>query len=124
MKFQSLDELISFFQTMPVQKTWQVGMTYQNHSRAVYQIGLVQILIDTVFPYNVFKPSEEWYWTGDGMTKAEAKRFAKQYNAIVEESYYPTDKKDEYQLLFDKLNDLLHWLFDNRKKELEIENKS
>jgi len=119
MKFKTIEQLIEFAETMEVTETWDVGARHTNHSRAVYQIGLVQILIDTVFPHNVFKPSLEWYWTGDNMTKEQAETFAKKYNARVEEAYYSEDDSDEeWQLMFDKLNDLLQWAFDNKLKEL------
>ena len=119
MKFDTLDQLKAYAETMPVEKTYQVGASHTNHSRAVYQIGIVQILIDTVLPYNVFKPSEEWYWTGDNMPKEQAETFAKKYNARVEEAYYSDDYDNpEYQLMFDKLNDLLQWIFDHRNNEI------
>lgn len=119
MKFNTIDQLKEFAKTMPVEKTYQVGAGHHNHSRAVYQIGAVQILIDTMFPHNVFKPTQEWYWTGDGFSKAQAELYAKQYNAKVEEAYYSDDENNEYQLIFDDLNNLLQWVFDNRKKDLE-----
>jgi len=103
MKFKTLDDLKTYAETMESTKTWQVGPGFRNHSRAVYQIGFVQILIDTLFPHNIFKDSKEWYWTGDGFTKEQAETYAKKYNARVEEAYYSDDENDEYQLMFDSL---------------------
>ena len=116
MNFKSFDELKSHAETMPVQKTYQVGAWHSNHSRAVYQIGLIQILIDTVFPYNFLKPSQEWYWTGHNMTDDEAQKYAKKYNATVEDAYY--SDHDEKQIMFSKLDDLLQWVWDTKKDEL------
>ncbi len=118
MKFESLDQLIKYAETMEVVKTYNVGSSHSGHSRAVYQIGAIQILIDTIFPYNWMEESKEWYWTGHNMTKALANTYAKKYNAIVEEAYY---NENEYLLLFKDLNDLLAWAFDNMKYELEID---
>lgn len=119
MKFETLDQLIEYAEDMEQTEAHHVGPAHCNHQRAVYQVGLIQILIDTVFPYNVFKPSREWYWTGDSMSKEQAEEYAPKYNARVEEAYY-TDH-DEMQLMFDDLNDLLRWVFDNKKEELEHE---
>jgi len=121
MKFENLDQLIKYANTMEVVKTYEVGPLHANHSRAVYQIGAIQILIDTVFPRNWTKDSQEWYWTGHNMTKELADTYAKKYNANVEEAYY---SDNEYQLIFHDLNDLLAWVFDNMKYELEIETKN
>ena len=118
MKFETLEQLKSYAETMEQTEAYNVGPSWSNHQRAVYQIGLVQILIDTVLPHNWFKPSQEWYWTGDNMSESQANDYAKKYNARVEEAYY---SDDEYQLMFDDLNDLLAWVFDNRKKDLTIE---
>ena len=119
MKFDTIEQLKAYAETMPVEETHHVGARHTNHQRAVYQIGIVQILIDTVLPYNVFKPSEEWYWTGDNMPKEQAETFAKKYNARVEEAYYSDDYDNpEYQLMFDKLDDLLQWIFDHRNNEI------
>ena len=120
MKFATALDLITYAETMQQQEAYDVGPMYTNHQRAVYQIGLVQILIDTVMPHNVFKPSSEWYWTGDSMTKNQADDYANKYNARVEEAYYSNNYDNpDYQLLFDKIDDLLTWVFDNRHKELE-----
>ena len=84
---------------------------------AVFQIGHVQILMDTVIPYNWFKDIRNWYWTGDYMTLQEAEKFASEYNARVEDAYY--SDHDEKQLMFDDIDDLLRWVFENQKERLE-----
>ena len=119
MKFKTFDQLKAHAETMEQTEAFHVGPRHTNHQRAVYQIGMVQILIDTRFPHNIFKHSQEWYWTGDYMTTAEAERDAVKYNARVEDAYY-TDY-DEKQLMFDALDDLLRWVFDHKKDELEME---
>jgi len=116
MKFKTLNELKQYAETMEQTESWQVGASYTNHQRAVYIIGTIQILIDTVMPYNWMKPTREWYWTGDSMAKEQALNFAARYNARAEEAYY-TDC-DEYQLIFDNLNDLLEWVFDTQYNRL------
>jgi hypothetical protein len=119
MKFKTLDQLKAYAEDMEQTEALHVGPSYCNHQRAVYQIGLIQILIDTVFPHNWFKPSQEWYWTGHYMTEEQANQYASKYNARVEDAYY-TDI-DEKQLMFDDLNDLLAWVFDHKRDELEKE---
>jgi hypothetical protein len=120
MKFETIEQLKAYAETMPVEKTLAVGPFWANHSRAVYQIGLVQILIDTIFPHNVFKDSNEWYWTGDNMSKEQAQTYAKKYNAKVEEAYYQDDydKDTEYQIIFNEMNDLLQWIFDTKYSQI------
>ena len=114
--FKTLKELKTYAETMEQTKVYHVGPSHANHQRAVYQIGQIQILIDTVFPHNFFKPSQEWYWTGHYMSQTQAEKFAKKYNARIEDAYY--SDYDEKQLMFDNLDDLLHWIWDNRKEEL------
>jgi len=117
--FNTFEELKTYTENMEQTKAYNVGPYYTNHQRAVYQIGLIQILIDTVFPHNIFKPTKEWYWTGDDMSKEQAESFAHKYNARVEDSYY--SEIEEKQLIFDNLDDLLHWIWDNKRKELNYE---
>ena len=121
MQFKTIEQLKTFAEDMETTEQWQVGPMHTNHQRAVYQVGLVQILIDTRLPHNVFKPSEEWYWTGENMPKTLANKYAKQYNARVEEAYY---SENEFMLMFDKLDDLLQWIFDNKNKEINTEIKT
>ena len=117
MTFKTIDELKTYAETMTCEETLQVGMRCSNHSRAVYMVGEVMILIDTVLPYNWFKPSQEWYWTGDNFPKAQAEEYAKKYDADATEAFY---SDDEYMLTFDKLDNLLQWVFDHRKAQLEV----
>ena len=117
MKFETLDQLKEHAENMEQTESHMVGPSWTNHQRAVYMIGTLQILIDTRLPHNWLKPSEEWYWTGDNMSRYAADGYADDYNAEVVEAYY---SDDEFMLIFDKLNDLLAWAFDNRKKELDI----
>ena len=120
MQFESIDQLKEHFETLEQTEAWHVGPSHANHQRACYNIGTVQVLIDTVLPYNWFKPSQEWYWTGDYMSLQEAEKFASEYNARVEDAYY--SDLDEKQLLFDDINDLLRWVFENHKERLEASN--
>lgn len=119
MKFETFEQLKDYAENMEQTEAMQVGPMHCNHQRAVYQIGLVQILIDTRFSHNWFKPSEEWYWTGDYMTKEQAEMIAPKYNARVVDAYY--SDHDEMQLMFDDLDDLLHWVFDTQRDKLETE---
>lgn len=119
MKFESFEALKSHVETMEQTEAFHVGPSHSNHQRAVYQIGLVQILIDTVFPYNWFKDSQEWYWTGDYMSPEQAEEFADKYNARVTDAYY--SDHNEKQLLFDDIDDLLRWVWDNQKDKLEAD---
>lgn len=118
MKFKTLEDLKEYAETMEQTEAFHVGPSHSNHQRAVYQIGTVQILIDTVLPYNWFKPSQEWYWTGDYMSPEQAELFAPKYNARVEDAYY--SEIGEKQLMFDELDDLLRWVFDHHKDRLEV----
>lgn len=120
MKFKTLDQLKTYAKDMEQTEAFIVGPGHAGHQRAVYQIGLVQILIDTRLPHNFMKPSEEWYWTGDNMSRYAADGYAKDYNAEVVEAYY---SDNEYMLIFNKLDDLLAWVFDNRNGELNHEVK-
>ena len=117
MKFHTIDQLIEYAEDMEQTESFIVGPSHTNHQRAVYMIGGVQILIDTRLPHNWLKPSEEWYWTGDYMSEDQASNFASKYNARVEDAYY--SDHNEKQLMFDELNDLLRWVFEHRKTELE-----
>ena len=117
MKFKTLADLKEYADDMEQTEAMYVGPAHCNHQRAVYQIGFVQILIDTRFPHNWFKESEEWYWTGDYMSEEQAQAYAKKYNARIEDAYY--SDLNEKQLIFDDIHDLLRWVFDNRKAELE-----
>ena len=119
--FKTFEKLKSYSETMEQTEAYIVGPSHQGHQRAVYQIGVAQILIDTVFPYNPFKPSEEWYWTGDYMTEAEAQAFAEKYNARVVDAYY--SDTNEKQLMFDELDDLLRWLWDNKREQINTQEK-
>lgn len=117
MKFNTLDDLKAHAENMEQTEAWHVGARHTNHQRAVYQIGLVQILVDTVLPYNWTKPSMEWYWTGDYMSQEQAELVAPQYNARIEDAYYSDN--NEKQLMFDDMNDLLRWVFENQRERLE-----
>ena len=117
MIFKTLDELKAYAENMEQTEAMVVGPSHSGHQRAVFQIGLVQILIDTVLPYNIFKKCSEWYWTGDYMSQEQAETYALKYNARVEDAYY--SDHDEKQLMFDDLNDLLAWVYANKRNELE-----
>jgi len=121
MKFDTIEQLISYAENMEQTESYQVGPGYTNHQRAVYMIGTLQILIDTRLPHNFFKPSEEWYWTGHDFSKEQAELLAEKYNARVEETFYPEDNGADWQIMFDDLNDLLRWAFETKKADLEAE---
>jgi len=121
MKFKSVEQLKEYFNTLDKENEYQVGPICAHQSRAVWQIGNAQIIIDYVVPYNWFKPSREWCWTNYSMTTKQAEADAIKYNARVEEEYYPEDGVDSMQLMFDESDDLLQWLFDNKLSDLEME---
>ena len=120
MKFKSVEDLKAYFFTLECGKPMQVGASHTNHERAVFLIGCAQILMDTILPYNWLKESSQWYWTGDGMPLKKAEADAVKYNATIEEAYY-SDDENERILLFKEIDDILQWLIDNRKKDLEFE---
>jgi len=116
--FQSVEELTEYFNTLDKVAEYQVGPICAHQSRAIYQIGNAQILMDQVVPYNWFKSTRIWYWTNYSMTTKQAEADAIKYNARVEEEYYPEDGVDSKQLIFDDCDDLLQWLFDNKLSDL------
>jgi len=116
MKFNTVNEVKAYFEqieckTMPVR---------HDHERAVFLIGCAQILMDTIIPYNWFKSTTQWFWTGDGMPKETAEVQAVKYNATVEEAFYSEDENERI-LLFKDIDGVLQWLFDHRKADLEFD---
>lgn len=119
MKFKSFEDFKQFAEEKDFSQTLPVGSGH-DHSRAFLQIGTVQILIDTVVPYNWYKPTREWYWTGEGFPSKVASELAVKYNAVVEDAYYAEDE-DEKQLIFDSWDNILKYVWETRKDELEVE---
>lgn len=99
-------------------KTYQVGPSWSNHERAIWTVGTVSVLMDTVLPYNWFLPSKCWYWTGHNMPLEQAKKDAVKYGANVEEAYYCDEDNLEYMLFFSTLEGCCGWICDNVPQEL------
>jgi hypothetical protein len=120
MKFKTVADLKAYFENLDKTNEYQVGPVCSNHSRTVFQIGIAQVLMDTVMPFNFLMPSRVWYWTNYSMTNKQALVDAAKYNARVEEEYYAEEGDDAFQLIFDKADDLLQWLFDTKLKDLTL----
>jgi hypothetical protein len=119
MAFKTLEELKQFFLDLEETESMQVGPRCSNHHRSVHQIGMVQIITDTVMPYNWLEKSSEWFWTCYSMTSEQAIADAAVYDAEVYEAPY-SDDDDARILHFNTVDGCLQWILDYKADQLVL----